>query len=244
MNPMNEEKRPDCEIVMQSKFAKWLDNFWYHYKWVTIGIATAVIILIICIAQSCSRENRDIMIVYAGPHSLSVSEQEQLGDLMSMILPGDLDGNGEAVAHLNTYQIYSEAQIKEIESKTDSTGKPLSVDRSFNSNSYKQYSDYMQTGGSSVCFLDPWLYEKMVQSNAVCPLADVFEQMPQGALDEYGVRLGDTELYQTYDLLKLMPEDTVICLVRPYVWGRSSDEKMYQFEVDTFCAIVSFEKEG
>ena len=114
MNPMNEEKRPDCEIVVQSKFAKWLDNFWYHYKWVTIGVAAAVIIFVICIAQSCSKEDRDIMIVYAGPNSLSISEQEQIGDLMSLILPGDLDGNGDAVAHLNTYQIYSEDEIKEI----------------------------------------------------------------------------------------------------------------------------------
>jgi hypothetical protein len=36
----------------------------------------------------------------------------------------------------------------------------------------------------------------------------------------------------------------VICLVRPYFMGRSSDEKIYQFEVDTFCSIVTYAKEG
>lgn len=243
MNPMNEERRPEREIVVQNKFVKWLDNFWYHYKWPTIGIAAALIILIVCIAQSCSKEDRDIMIVYAGPNSLSVSEQEQLGDLMSLVLPSDLDGNGEAVAHWNTFQVYSEEQIKEIESKTDSSGKPLMVDRSFNTDSYQQYSNYIQTGESSVCFLDPWLYEQMRQNDVLCPLTEACSELPQGALDEYGVRLGDTELYQNYDLLKLLPEDTVICLLRPYIWGRSSDEKMYQFEVDTFCAIVTYTKE-
>lgn len=240
---MNEEKRPERDIVVESKFVKWLDNFWYHYKWVTIGIAVAAIIFIICIAQSCSKEDRDIMIVYAGPNSLSVSEQEQLGDLMSLMLPNDLDGNGESVAHLNTFQIYSEEQIKAIEANTDADGKPLIVDRGRNTSTYQQYSNYMQTGESSVCFLDPWLYEQMLQSNAICPLSEVLSEIPQGAMDEYGVRLGDTELYQNYDLLKLLPEDTVICLMRPFFLGRSSDEKMYQFEVDTFCSIVTYAKE-
>ncbi len=241
---MNEEKRSECDIVVQGKFAKWFDNFWYHYKWATIGIAAAMMILVICIAQSCSKEDRDIMIVYAGPNTLSVAEEEQLGKLMSTLLPRDLDGNGEAVAHLNTYQIYSAEQILAIEAQTDSDGKPLSVDRSRNSSNYKAYSDYFQTGESSVCFLDPWLYEQMAEAESLRPLSDVLSEVPQGALDEYGVRLGDTELYQEYDILKLLPEDTVICLVRPYFIGRSSDEKLYQFEVDTFCSIVTYTKEG
>ncbi len=240
---MNEEKRTECEIVVEGRFVKWFDNFWYHYKWPTIGIAVALVILIICIVQSCTKENKDIMIVYAGPNSLSISEQEQLGDLTALLLPSDLDGNGEIVAHWNTYQIYSEDEIREIESKKDANGKPITVDRNRITSEYQAYYNYMQTGESSVCFLAPWLYEKMLESGAVRPLSEVCSETPQGAIDDFGVRLGDTELYQTYDLLKVLPEDTVICLMRSHFFGRSSKEDLYQFETDTFCSMVEFSKE-
>jgi len=240
---MNEEKKPSGEIVVEGRFAKWFDNFWYHYKWVTIGISALVIIFVICIAQSCSREKRDVMIVYAGHCSISVSDQKQLGDLMSNLLPEDLDNNGERVAHLSMYQIFSEEQIKLIESQTDVNGKPLRVDREHNTNQYSTYSNYIQTGESSIYLLDPWLYDELLRSGGVRPLSEVFSEIPQGAIDAYGIRLGDTELYQTYDVLKVLPEDTVLCLMQPLVMGRSSKEEIYQFETETFRALVNYRKE-
>jgi len=240
---MKEEKMPSGEIVLEGRFAKWFDNFWYHYKWVTIGIAALVIVLVICIAQACTREKKDIMIVYAGHRSISVAEQQQLNELFSTLLPEDLDQNGESVAHLSMYQIFSEEQIKEIESKKDENGKPLRVDREHNTSQYSTYSSYLQTGESSIYLLDPWLYEELLRSGGVRPLSEVFSEIPKGAIDEYGIRLGDTELYENYDVLKFLPEDTVLCLMQPLVMGKSSKEKNYNFEVETFRAISNYRKE-
>lgn len=240
---MNEEKKPSGEIVVEGRFAKWFDNFWYHYKWVTIGVAALVIVFTICIAQACSREKKDVMIVYAGHCSVSSSQQQQLNDLMSLLLPDDLDKNGDCVASLSMYQIFSEEQIKLIESQKDENGKPLRVDREHNTNQYSTYSSYLQTGESSIYLLDPWLYEELLRSGGLRPLSEVFSETPQGAIDEYGIRLGDTEVYENYDVLKFLPEDTVLCLMQPLVMGRSSKEKTYEFEVDTFRAIVNYRKE-
>lgn len=240
---MNEEKKPSGEIVVEGRFAKWFDNFWYHYKWVTIGITALVIILTVCIVQACTREKRDVMIVYAGRQSLAVSEHQQLNNLMGLLLPDDFDGNGECVAHVSTYQILSEEQIRIIESQNDVNGKPLRVDRDYNTNQYSTYSSYLQTGESSIYLLDPWLYEELSRSGGLRPLSEVFSETPKGAIDEYGIRLGDTEVYQNYDVLKLLPEDTVLCLMQPLVMGRSSKEKIYNFEVETFRSLVNYRKE-
>ena len=240
---MNEERKPSGEIVLEGRFLKWFDNFWYHYKWVTIGIAALVIVLTICIVQSCSRQKKDIMIVYAGHCSITTSEQNQLNDLFSRLLPEDLDQNGEAVANLSMYQIFSEEQIRLIESQKDENGKPLQVDREHNTNQYSTYSSYLQTGESSIYLLDPWLYEELLHGGGLRPLSEVFSEIPQGAIDEYGIRLGDTELYEAYDVLKVLPEDTVLCLMQPLVMGKSSKEKSYEFEVETFRALVNYKKE-
>ena len=240
---MNGEKRPERKIAVEGRFIKWLDNFWYHYKWVVIGVAVAAIVLAVCIAQSCTKEKKDISIVYAGPVALSVSEQVQMEELMSQLLPKDLDENGENVARITTYHIYSEEQIKKITAQTDADGRPLEIDRNQNTSMYSTYSGYLQTGESSIYLLDPWLYQNLLETNGVRPLAEVFGQVPEGAIDAYGIRLGDTDLYEEYDVLKLLPEDTVICLMKSFVMGRSSNEEMYAFEVETFRAIVTYTSE-
>ena len=40
-----------------SKVLKWLDNFWYHYKWVAIIVTFFLVLGIILIVQLVSREN-------------------------------------------------------------------------------------------------------------------------------------------------------------------------------------------
>lgn len=245
---MNEEKKPSGEIVLRGRFAKWFDNFWYHYKWHTIGIAVALIIVLVCTLSMCSREEEDLTLVYAGPTVLSMSELEQISSVMGTVMPYDFDENGEKHTAWMTYQIYSKEQIQELASKKDEDGKPLvSVNQSYNSDQYNTYGQYLMTGETSVYLLDPWLYEELRGEDRLMPLSEV----PGGAVyasstDGYGVRLGDTALYEEYGVMQLLPADTVICLMRPYEgtpWAKSSDEEAYQFECDMFRAIVTFTAE-
>ena len=50
---------------------KWLENYWYHYKWHTLIVAFFVIMLTVMGVQMCSREDNDIYIIYAGPELIS-----------------------------------------------------------------------------------------------------------------------------------------------------------------------------
>ena len=235
------KKMPDVKISAKSNFLKWLENYWYHYKWHTIIIGVALIILVVCLWQTSTTEKHDTVIIYAGPMCLSTNETRQLGEALGGLLPSDKDGNGEKSAAMSMYQIYSEEQIKKLETETDATGATISVDRTRNANQFDTYNNYVMTGESPVCFLDPSLYEA-IPEEYLYPLSKLFgENMPQGAIDGYGIRLGDTDLYKDYSIVRLLPADTVICLRSPLGGlGQSIDDEKYQFEMETFKALVTY----
>lgn len=245
---MKERRNTDKEYtegisVEKSKFLKWLDNYWYHYKWVMVIVAFFLIVGIICTAQMCGREKEDLIVVYAGRNTLSVEEQSNLARALEAVAPEDFDGNGDKNIAVTTYSILSEEQIKEIQSETDEEGKSLFVDNSYNSKQYETYSNYIMTGESSVLFLDPWLFENLRSADRLATVEDIIGYVPDSAYGEYGVRLGDTKLYETYGVMQLLPEDTVICILRPYVAGNSSKEEYYARETAMFEALVTFGKE-
>ena len=223
-------------IEKRSEGGRW-DNFWYHYKWPVIGLVVGLIIFAVCIAQSCSREEDDLVLLYAGPKLLSAQEQAQIEEVMTGVMPSDFDKDGQKRLGVATYNVYSQAQIEEIlAASSDAT-----FDTARNTEDVKQYQSYIKTGESMIYLLDPWLYEQL-RDDANRPLqklSDVLVEMPQGALDDgYGVRLGDTALYERYAVLQALPADTVICLSRPYAIGKTSTESYYVREKDTFAAIV------
>ena len=238
-----EEKREERQIVLRSGFATKVENFWYHYKWPTIGILFALIVVLVCTLQTCTKEENDIVILYAGRVSMSSQQTKDLARMMDGVLPEDYDKNGEKRAALSTYHIYSEEQIKEITAETDSEGRRGYVDRSRNTDQYSVYTNYLKTGESSVLLLDPWLYEQLKKEDRLRPLSELGEDLADRSADGYGIRLGDTEQYKSFGVYQVLPEDTVVCLMRPYVIGRSSKAEAYQFEVDTFLSLVG-EKAG
>lgn len=241
----DKEKMPDVEIKTRSKFLVWLENYWYHYKWHTIIAGVAIIILVVCMWQVTTTEKHDIIMVYAGPNCLSTAEIRELEDAIGGILPSDKDGNGDKDAAFNMYQIYSAEQIEEKNAETDDTGRHMTVDTVRNTNQFSSYNQYMMTGSSSVCFLDPWLYEQALgnrEGSYIRPLSEVFSEgeMPTLSNDGYGVRLGDTQLYKDFAVVRRLSPDTIVCLRSSHILGESSNDKHYQYETDVFRAILTY----
>ena len=244
---MKENQRCDKEytegIAVKGGFLGWLDNYWYHYKWITIGVAFFLIVGIICTVQACTKEDDDLIVLYAGRNQLSADEAEEVCKVLEAVCPEDFDKNGEKQIPMSHYCILSEEQIKERQSETDENGEAPFIDNNYNSNQYDTYYSYIMTGESSVLLLDPWLYNSLVAGDRLVSLEEAFGYVPEGACGEYGITLGETALYEQYGVMKLIPEDTVICLLRPYVAGKSSKEDYYAREQQMFEALVTFGKE-
>ena len=154
---------------------------------------------------------------------------------MTSVMPYDLDGNGQKKVSIAAYCVFSHDQIKALEAKN------VKIDTSQNTSQMKLYQSHISNGMGSIYLLDPWMYEVLrdESNQPLQKLSDILGETPKGAMDDgFGVRLGDTDLYQNYEVLRVLPEDTVICLSRPYVVGKTSKEKIYLREKEMFAALV------
>ncbi len=235
----NDKEYTEGIAVSESKVAKWLDNYWYHYKWVTIVVSFFLIVGIVCTVNMCTKESNDIIALYAGRTVLSLTEQDKICDALEAVCPPEIAENGKAVVGLSAYCVLSEEQIIDMEAQTHEDGERVSVDRGYNSNQYDTYYSYLQTGESSVLFVERWLYDSLLENGRLAPLSESCGgATPEGALSEYGIELKDTELYKQYKVMELLPEDTVVCILRPYIVGKSSKEKYYKLEQEMLEAII------
>lgn len=261
----NEEKLQNAEIHFPSrerrerehgKLYRWFDNFWYHHKWKTIISLSLAIIVLVCTLQMCGREEKgDISVLIAGPYNFTVEESaytELRNCLSRSSYLKDYDENGISRADLQTFSIYSEAQIKALREHVNEQGdpEPIEINVLHNSQNYNKYNQYMMTGETSVLLLDPWLFEEMAaKGEYLADLETLYGAAPQGAVYYtdakeqvrcLGVRLGDIPLYQNI-AVRFLSEDTVLCLMGPYFMGNSSDEAQYNRAVEYFKALAGIQ---
>lgn len=240
---MSEKKLESAEIAIgKNKFLKWLDNYWYHYKWHTIVTLFFVVVIAICVIQSCTNKPKDILITYGGPATLEADDKAAIARIFSESLPEGFNKNGkEAVAGFIPYMIYSQEQIKAIEKENVGSEDPVYIDVVFNSNEYSTLNSQYKTGNGSIYILDKWLYDEILNNESdvrrLKPLAEVFGETPDVAIDEFGIRLGDTEIYKNNPELAALGADSIICL-HEQILG----QKGYDREIEAFKAIAKVAK--
>ncbi len=237
---MNEEKNERLQektiAVEKGKFLKWLDNYWYHYKWPTIAVAFFVVVIAVCLIQSITIEKKDILITYAGPTSLTGDEKLAIETALTDALPEGFGDNGrEGKAGFVPYLIYSKEQIKEIEERNSESEDPIYIDTVFIANEYSTLNSQYKTGSCSIYLLEEWLYRELLKEDGTTdrlkPLSEVFGETPEGAIDAYAVRLGDTELYKNSPALRVLPEDTVLCMHEDLVGQRDYEKLVEAFKL-------------
>ncbi len=221
-----------------SKSARWFDNFWYHYKWTTIIVVFFLIVGIICTAQMCTKKNSDITLVYAGSVYLDPEASQNICRALESVCPPEIAKKGKAAVGLSSYYILSKEQLEALEKETHEDGEDVFVNRQYYTNQYDTYYDYISTGDSSVLLVERWLYEQLLENERLAPLSESLGEKPLNAFSEYGIELGDTAIYNDYSVVRKLPEDTVVCILRPYVFGKSSKEKYYKLEQKMLEAIV------
>ncbi|MBE6530993.1 MAG: hypothetical protein E7679_02725 [Ruminococcaceae bacterium] len=252
---MENEKLKGSDIKVEGRFSRWLENYWYHYKWPTIIVSFFVIVVLVCTIQMCTKETEDTSVVYAGPVQLSSGEMSAIESVMNFIMPEDFDGNGKKTLVFLNYHVYSENQIKGMESEREEqiedyvenkdsytvpSEAPAQINRQYNTTNYKNFIQYIQTGETSICFLDASVYEELLGDGRIMKLSDVLGYESEASADGYGIKLSELGIYETYAAVRKLPADTVVCILKPLVAGRNSKAEMYQRDKDMLRAIVEF----
>ena len=238
MENKNGEKIYTEGIKLKGRLYSWFDNYWYHYKWTTIVVAFFLAVFIVCTLQMCQKEEEDMSVIYAGPVFISANESEAICKVIQNILPEDYSEDGVKKVSLSSYHIYSKEQIEEIEA-----GGQM-IDRSYVSDNNENFYDYVMTGETVICLLDPSIYESLKSSNRFSELSAALGYECEKSSDGYGIRISELSVYGEYSVMQCLPEDTVVCILRRGVVGRTSKQPEYEKDRQTFCAIVDFTKES
>lgn len=247
---MKEEKINAGEISIRSnKFLAWLDNFWYHYKWHTIVTVFIVVVLGVCVVQACTSQKNDVIFTYAGPKEFVTKPDEKIA-LNSALSDVTRNVYGEdANAVLQSFLIYSGKQIEEIEKDNYiSESEKYQFPTADNMREKEAFDKFFISGASYIYLLDPSIYKELITKNEknqiFVKLSDIYGVTPNGALDEYSVRLGDTEIYKTVPELAVLPPDTVMCMQSPREY--LPNQKEYKMQMDVFkdfATIVNDEED-
>ena len=212
-----DEKIENAEMKIKSPLGEKIENFFYHYKWHTIVALFLVFTIVICSLQMCQKVSYDIHIMYAGGEEIGktasggdISEYQKLNSALMRVTP-DFDENEERNVNLLTLFIPSDKEIEEIKK---SEGYELNIGMVLeNQNIFQQnilYSEY------SICLLSESLFLEWSENQAVTLFAPIGQYTNGNTEDydfvnEYGIRLASTSLYESAGI-QILPEDTVICI--------------------------------
>lgn len=236
-------KDGDEDVVVKGS---WLENFWYHHKWKTIMISIFTVIVLIATIQLVSREDVEAYFLYTGPQYMNSSDIKSFADCIGQITDADQNGDGKLTSSLSVYTYLNEAQIAEKKNDIAANGEPLYVNEGANASAYEQFSYEMMVGNSIIYILDPSIYRSVVGEDVFLKLSEIFDgAVPEGAIDDFGVRLGDTKFYKYFSDALSFPAESIICIRRVSLMqsfsGKNKAEQINEFHVGIFRDILSFE---
>ncbi len=199
--------------IKGDKKENWFANFWYHHKWKTIIIAFFAIVIGICVIQSVTKEVPDVSIIYVGPGYVNGTDNEAIGDAFKSVMR-DYNGDGKVGIRFSTIIYLNEKQIEAKRLQAQLRGETFTYDAYGNAKNYEQFQYEMMVGDSVIYLLDPAIYESVKGEKVFAKLADILDEAPAGAIDEFGIPLSELKAYKYFTVLGTLPADTVLCVRR------------------------------
>ena len=180
--------------------------------------------------------------MYAGSYHYSANEALTVKEELKGVLPKDFNEDGVLAVGLVTYHVMTAEQLEEYQKllqEGSEDGEVFDrVDTAYFTEQSKLCDSYLMTGECAVLLVDQSIYERLVADEGrLRKLSDVFGSVPSSAFSEYGIRFSETALYKNSEQLSMLPEETVLCLLSPYVFGQSSNAKEYAAMVEMFRAM-------
>ena len=226
------------------KIKNWFHNYWYYYKWGVIIVGAFALILLICVIQGSKKQKYDVGIIYTGPHFFEVGEKDEIISAFQNIMSKDYNGDKKKAVDFVDMPAFTDDQIDEaIENSDDKDAivkyAPYTVE-----NVQQNFSSVVFAGDVSICLLDEYWYNILLEAGGLVKLTDVFEIDDELLRDDYSVTLSDLEIYEYYSAISKLPEDTILCFrtisTASAFTGKKQAEKIYGYSSKMFRDIVNF----
>ena len=225
---------------------KWLENYWYHYKWHTLIVAFFVVMLTVMGVQMCSRDDNDIYIIYAGPKILSDSERNEITDAFQQIMSKDYDGDGKKSVDFMDLILMNHDQLKQA--YADGANQYF-----LNEGTVEQAQETLSVqamAGDYVIFLiDKEWYTNLHNASAFVPFTELEAlgiTSPEGAkkYDDCSYYLNSLDFSKFFSCVDKLPDDTLFCVRRmstaASIKGQESTNRAYDRHMDYYKSILAF----
>jgi len=222
------------------------ENFWYHNKAKVIITAAFTFIIGVAVIQFATHASPDVSLLYSGPDYITANMNQAFCDVLEGLMD-DYDGDGRKYAQLNDLVFMTEEQIAQFEAAMEEAGEQGTFDRMANAQASERFTYEIFGSEASICLLAKEQYEMVRGEGGFLKLSDIFgkDNIPEGAIDEYGVLFADTKLCKFYDAAKIFPEGTVLALRRlstmSALTGKGKAEKLHERSTDLFRKILTYE---
>ena len=209
----------NTELSFVKKAIKWLDNFWYHYKWPTIIAAFFAVVFAVCISQMITRESYDIYVRYVGNAVITDIQYKDMENSLELT-SGDVNGDGEKAANF--------AQVPYVSDDDNPYKNDINAGA-------KETMSGMIVQPYYIYIMDKGAYEHFKGQNIYTPLDQIFsEDVSDIAFDECAIYFKETEFYKNSPGMEWVKDDTVIVLkVAPYesiITGSKRENELKAFE--------------
>lgn len=196
---------------------KWLENYWYHYKWATIISAFFITVAVICIVQIASKKNYNIYIRYVGDSVITGTQYDDMTGALEKIVSGDKKDS------VNFAQV---AYISDEDNPYKNEKNAVSRE-TLSSMLVQPYYIYI---------MDLTAYNDYKDSGVFAPLSSIFEEdVTDISYDEYALYLSKTEFLKNAPGMEWVEEDTVIVIkIVPYdsvFTGKKSKRELSSFDI-------------
>ena len=230
------------------KFLKWLDNYWYHYKWPTVIFAAFAVFIVIMVTQFVTREEYDVAVLYAGPLNITPNQARDAETEISKLIDSDLNGDGKKNCQITPFYLLTDEQASALQAEYDAKEELYFVNRAELASTQQKFTNQISAGDGYLLLLDPYWYGILREQDLIVPLDEALG-MGDGEIsdisdDGYSILLSDTSFARFFTAMHVFPDDTLICLRRiptaSAFTGKSDSEKHLEYTKKLLRAMIDY----
>lgn len=222
------------QSIKNLTFPQKIEHIWFYYKWFILFGLVVVIFAFVCLAQCAGKNDPDVTVMYAGPEIVSNQYIDYVDSAFSSLMEEDYNGDGIKTVEFIRISLATDQNNAALAETMQAVGGDDTQQMIF----YNQNA----SGTAVVYLIDEAIYPSMKEF--LTPLDEILDEIPEYAVDEYGIRLSDLPCYKSTDL-KYLPSNAILCLrsktklrvLNPF------DDDYYAANAAYFRSLVAYEIE-
>ncbi|MDD6312566.1 MAG: hypothetical protein PUB08_03725 [Firmicutes bacterium] len=225
---MKKEKMTFKDLSFPAK----LEYIWDYYKFRIIVGLFCVFVAAVLIFQFAGRVEPDANLMYAGRYNISSQAVNNMQVSLAEKV-GMTDANGDGRKSIDYVQFLL------FDGTEGSSGYINGVSMQEN---LEGYNTEILAGDSMILLLDEYYYNSLVEQSIIAPFVDYLDAVPEKAIDAYGIRLSDLDIYKL-DGFKEFAPDTIVCMRVKKTYGnfgKGEDDELLEKNRKVFRDMLSY----